>query len=166
LSWLDAYFQTGYKTIAIAGVPVAAEPILNFVSGATAADNPGLGRTDVTISGGGGGGGVTWQLGTDTAYTVTGTSGTQFVVIPTLTAARVWTAPTAPTDGMQFGLDDRNSVLVDAGNTLSVTTAGGTDHFIIGGVDKGTTWQVPASLFKGGMPVLTRRALSSTWELT
>jgi hypothetical protein len=51
MSWLDAFFQTGYKTIAVAGVAVAQEAILNIVSGASVADNPGFGRTDMTIVG-------------------------------------------------------------------------------------------------------------------
>lgn len=108
---------------------------------------------------------ATWQLGTDAAYQIAGTSGPQLVVVPTFTAARTWKMPTAPGDGMPVGIYDKTGQLVNTGNTLSVTTAGGTDHFFVGGVDKGTTYQIDATLFKGGTATFTRRATSSTWEL-
>lgn len=50
MSWLDKFFRGGYTTIAIAGAVLPSEVVLNFVSGASAADNPSLSRTDVTIN--------------------------------------------------------------------------------------------------------------------
>lgn len=50
-SWLDPYFA---KVIAIAGTAFPPRATINFVSGATAADNAGTNSTDITIAGGGG----------------------------------------------------------------------------------------------------------------
>lgn len=44
--------------ILVAGVSVGVRGKVNFVTGASAADNPGSNRVDVTVSGGGGGGGA------------------------------------------------------------------------------------------------------------
>lgn len=50
MSWLDRFFLGGYTTLAIAGTALPKEVVLNFVSGASAVDNPSLSRTDVTIN--------------------------------------------------------------------------------------------------------------------
>ena len=50
MSWLDRFFQGGIKNVAIAGTLLPQEVTLNFVSGASGVDNPGLSRSDVTIS--------------------------------------------------------------------------------------------------------------------
>lgn len=55
MSWLDGFLSGGYATIQIAGSGLQARAILNFVSGVTGVDNPGAGRTDLTVAGGGGG---------------------------------------------------------------------------------------------------------------
>jgi hypothetical protein len=106
-----------------------------------------------------------WQAGGDSAYQITGTNVKQIVVVPTLTAARTWVMPTAPVDGLPVDIFDLTGVLVDTGNTLSVTTQGGTDHFFYAGADKGTTWQIPASIFKRGTVTLTRRASTNSWDV-
>lgn len=51
-NWLD---DLKGKVIRVAGVELVQRKYMNFVSGATVADNPATGATDVTISGGGGG---------------------------------------------------------------------------------------------------------------
>jgi hypothetical protein len=51
MSWLDTMFQIT-TTIYSAGSLVASRAKVNFVSGATAVDNPGQGRVDVTITAG------------------------------------------------------------------------------------------------------------------
>lgn len=48
MSWLTSFFKSGYSTVQQAGTPLPGEPILNFGSGATVADD--AGRTTVTIS--------------------------------------------------------------------------------------------------------------------
>lgn len=54
MSWLDKYFRSGVKNIAIGGVLLPPETTLNFASGASGVDNPASGSTDVTVSGSGG----------------------------------------------------------------------------------------------------------------
>jgi hypothetical protein len=49
MSWLDAQIF-GYRTIQIGGVAVPSQTTLNFVTGASAVDNPAQARTDVTIA--------------------------------------------------------------------------------------------------------------------
>lgn len=150
-------------------MPLVAEGIANLIAGSgvtiTGADNPGLGRSDITFASTAGTGNPTWQTGTDASYQIAGTTTQQIVIVPTLTAARAWTMPTIPVDQMPVGIYDARGVLVNAGNTLSVTTVGGTDHFWVGGVDKGTTYTLDANLFKGGTANFVRRAATSTWEL-
>lgn len=50
MSWLDRFFL-GRATVYAAGVFVATEAAINFVSGASAVDNPGAGRVDITCTG-------------------------------------------------------------------------------------------------------------------
>lgn len=159
------FFQTGYKTVAVAGVPLAAESILNFVSGATAVDNPGLGRTDVTITASGGSAGVTWLLGTDAAYQPTAARGRQIIVIPTFTANHTWKFPAAPQDGDQIELYDRTGVMATSGFVLSMQGAAGTEHVFAEGADKGTLYAVPNALLGNGSVVFTYRNTSTTWEM-
>lgn len=52
MSWLDSFFNAGYATILIGGVALPQQRIVNFVTGATGADNPSLSRTDITLAGG------------------------------------------------------------------------------------------------------------------
>lgn len=49
MSWLDAMFQAAYDTVAQSGAVLTKRRVLNFV-GATVADNPTTGQTDVTIA--------------------------------------------------------------------------------------------------------------------
>lgn len=51
MSWLDPIFQ-GISNIMQAGASIASRRSLNFVSGASVADNPTQGRVDVTITAG------------------------------------------------------------------------------------------------------------------
>jgi len=62
LSFLDQLLA-GVKRVAIAGVNMPPRSTLNFAAGATAADNPGTGSTDVTVGGGGGSGFVVYKPG-------------------------------------------------------------------------------------------------------
>jgi hypothetical protein len=48
MSWLDSFFNAGYRTVLIAGVAFPPRPAVNFV-GMTGADNPALNRTDITV---------------------------------------------------------------------------------------------------------------------
>lgn len=105
-----------------------------------------------------------WQTGTDGNDTITGTAGCQVRFTPAaFTAPRTWSFPTAPTDGMKAGVYDGNRILVNAGNTL--TLSGGTKHIFVNGVDKGTTWVVDADLFKGSTALFRYRASDTTWHL-
>ncbi len=71
MSWLDAYFKSGVKTIAIAGTALPFESTLNFVAGATGVDSPSTGMTNITVSSTGfsstqsvsGGGSITAKAG-------------------------------------------------------------------------------------------------------
>lgn len=160
MSWLDAFFQTGYKTVAIAGVPLAVESILNFVSGATAVDNPGLGRTDVTIAAGR----IPQALASngDANQTLAGTSGDNFYAIYTLTAPHAYQMPTAPGLNMSCAIADARSQYTGA-NKITLSTAGGTDHFWVGGVDMGTTWVIDPVRYLGGTIIFVRLS-ATTWE--
>lgn len=51
MSFLEPLLD-GYKRVAIAGVLVASQSVLNFVSGVTVVNNPTTGMTDVTVIGG------------------------------------------------------------------------------------------------------------------
>lgn len=53
MSWLDRFFAKGYVTVQSGGSALPTETIINFASGATVADDPSNGRTNVTVSGGG-----------------------------------------------------------------------------------------------------------------
>ena len=50
MSWLDRLFTKGYTQIQINGIAVPSENILNFVAGASAADNQSNARTDITFT--------------------------------------------------------------------------------------------------------------------
>lgn len=49
MSWLDSFFNAGYRTILIAGVALPPRPAVNYV-GVTGVDNPALNRTDLTVT--------------------------------------------------------------------------------------------------------------------
>ncbi len=48
MSWLDSFFNAGYRTILIAGVALPPRPAVNYV-GMTGVDNAPLNRTDITV---------------------------------------------------------------------------------------------------------------------
>jgi hypothetical protein len=52
MSWLDKFFNTGYATVQIAGIPLPQERTLNIVSGASGTDDPAFNRTNLNIQGG------------------------------------------------------------------------------------------------------------------
>lgn len=111
-------------------------------------------------------GNITWQSGTDANYQIQGSQGPQYVVLPAaFTAPHTYKTPTTPADGMAVTLYDLSGLLVDTGNTLSITAPNGTDHFFFDGVDRGTTWQIPAAIFKYGSVTLTRRVATNSWNV-
>jgi concanavalin A-like lectin/glucanase superfamily protein len=71
-NWLDDFFR---KVIAIAGEKYPSRPVINFVSGAKAVDNPTTNSTDVTIVGGGPGGVTPLDANHMHAWELTETSG-------------------------------------------------------------------------------------------
>ncbi len=112
MSWLDPYFLNGPKVIASAGVALANESTLNFVSGFTVADNPTNGRTDVTLA----------ASGSAIAGDVVGTIGATVVASLTGSASKV-----AVANGVSLSWATGNGVLEvtsAAGTKLSLTFAG------------------------------------------
>jgi hypothetical protein len=101
--------------------------------------------------------------GGDAAYQITGTNGNQLVPITALTAPHAWTMPTAPTIGMSVSIADARK-LYTAVNKITLGTAGGTDHFWVNGVDKGTTYVIDPTLWTGNTITFTRLT-ATTWEV-
>ena len=125
MSWLDALFQTGYKTISVGGVPLPAETIFNIVSGATVADNPGLARTDITIVG------ATFATphAPGDANITLSDPGNSYVGYTGLTTNRTCFLPAAPTAGQQVTIADEDGSLathnvVINGNGKNIVYAG------------------------------------------
>lgn len=141
MSFLDALIY-GYRTVYAAGVAVTRRSDLNFVSGATVADNPATGRTDVTISGGAT---VAVPMRTS-AVPTTLVTGTDFHL--TMTVAGAVTLPTAPAAGTSFEVKD-----VPGGSTL---TAGGADT-----IDGAATYVMVANECQ----TLRYNATATRWEL-
>lgn len=124
----------------------------------------------VGTGGGGGGGGVSWQDGTDAAYTITWTSGKSEtkVTIPALTASRTWKFPAAPSDGDVVTLADLlGHYVTAAGSGFAIAMQGnaGTEHVFAEGADKGTSYSVPAALLGDGALSFTYRASNTSWNL-
>ncbi len=86
------------KVIRIAGTEMPERKYWNFVSGATAVDNPATGATDITIAGGSGGLPVTRVI-RSTAVPSTITTADDLVRV---TAVALQTLPAAPGDGHSY----------------------------------------------------------------
>lgn len=116
-----------------------------------------------------------WNDGTDAAYTVPASSGTQNVTIPALTASRAWKLSNATAaDGMRVTLDDSGYSLSTSGHytqaaassfTITVSGFSGTEHIYAEGKDQGTSYVVPAALLGNGRLSFEYRASDSTWHL-
>lgn len=158
MSWLDSFFQTGYKTIQIAGIAIAAESTINFVSGASGVDNPGLTRSDITIFGSGLSGSTIHRGASgmgDANFTVVETGGTDYIGCNAVfTAARSLILPASPGSGqIVMWADENTSVggaiasfnLVINGNGNQVQGPNGT-----GGVAQGATYNVTDAIWGGG----------------
>lgn len=154
MSWLDSYFMSGYKTLQIGGVAVTQEMILNLAAGASAVDNPGLGRTDVTISGIGLSSSTIHRgnpngMG-DANFTVTETLGTVWIgTYAVFTAVRSVVLPTSPTAGMTVVWSDE---VTSAGGSIlnfGVTFNGGTNN-VMYGVTSASTYTATEAVWGGG----------------
>jgi len=121
MSWLDSFFQSGYKQIQIAGVPLIGENIVNFVSGVTGVDNPALARTDLTVSGGGGSATITWTEATGATPTVNIAASSSFLGVwcaGVTTSAGTINLPASPTAGQIVFVTDEDGTGVSIGMTI------------------------------------------------
>ena len=128
-SYLDALL--GPTVIATGGTPLATQRgVLNIVSGATAADNPTTGQTDLTITGGGGVTGQSVVNHGNSDYTITQSSGFLTVRLSGLTANRTVIMPNAvdstqPVEGFRVTIVDADGSL--ATHNIILSKGGGSD---------------------------------------
>jgi len=143
MSWLDQ-LMFGYRNIQVNGVSVTPETTLNFVTGATAVDNPGQQRTDVTIGAANGSISSSSIFSvTDAGLTVTATTGWVYIYsTAAFTADRTITLPlstnlTSASAGMIVQISDdatttngslanHNLIVAGNGNNVQVTYGNGT----------------------------------------
>jgi hypothetical protein len=119
------------KLIAIAGVPLPARPYLNFVTGATAVDNPTfvdpngdvVGSTDVTVSGGGGGGGPVYlPTSTFSSHPAPAAAAQNVLPINSSGGSFVQPFPTGSAVGNEIEFDDTWGIGVGTGINVNPVT--------------------------------------------
>ena len=153
MSWLDQFF-VGYVTVAVGGVPLAQEPILNLVN-ATGVDNPLLTRTDVTLAASSGIGGGSTGAAQTGAVVLPGTTACIAVNIGSGDATCNVGQIATPADGQAYQFD---LIGTSTGNTFTLTGA----TFLNAGATS-TTFVITGS---GKFATIKYNAATSVWILT
>ncbi len=135
MSWLDTLLQ-GYRIVASGGTALAVRGTLNFVSGATVADNPTTGQTDVTVVGAAPpplSGDVGGTIGANTVISLTGATGTTTVFSPNLQFDISATNPTISQQAQatvpQAMVIQAANVGTGAGSPLNLTSGSGSTAY-------------------------------------